>query len=368
MLPRRSFLAGAGALVASAALVLTGCTPPAGAPGGTPATGSTPGASGAPASAGTLVVYSNSVSDGRGEWLAKEAEAAGFKLQFVDLGGGDIQNRLLAEKNNPIADVTFGLNNVFFEKLKAAGVLEAYTPSWSGDVDAKLGDGAQFWPIVREPIMLVYNDGAYPGGVGAPTDWPDLWTEPEFKAKYETPTSLGGATTQMVLSGILTRYADPSGELGVSDDGWKAIEAYFGNGSSAVKGEDLYARMKAGKVNAGQMWLAGKATREKQYEIKTTAVKPSVGVPFAVQHVALVKGSKQADQAKKFIDWFGSAELQAKWSNQFFTAPTNTKAAATANKAAVDATDAFTRQDINWEFVAKNIDSWIERIQLQYMG
>lgn len=367
MLPRRSLLAGAGALVASAALVLTGCTPPAGTPGGTPASGAA-GPTGAPAATDTLVVYSNSVSDRRGDWLAKEAEAAGFKLQFVDLGGGDIQNRLLAEKNNPIADVTFGLNNVFFEKLKAADVLEAYKPSWSGDVDAKLGDGAQFWPIVREPIMLVYNKGAYPGGAGAPSDWTDLWTKPEFKGKYETPTGLGGATTQMVLSGILSRYADPAGEQGISADGWKAVEAYFANGSPAVKGEDLYARMKAGTVNAGQMWLAGKATREKQYEIKTTAVKPSVGVPFAVQHVALVKGTKKADQAKKFIDWFGGADLQAKWSNQFFTAPTNTKAADKANKDAVEATDAFTRQDIDWAFVAKNIDSWVERIQLQYMG
>lgn len=363
MLSRRTLAQGAAALVASA-LVLTGCTPPQqAAPGSTPAGSAAP-----PAAADTLVVYSNSVSDGRGDWLAKEAEAAGFKLQFVDLGGGDVQNRLLAEKNNPIADVTFGLNNVFFEMLKAADVLEPYTPSWAGDVDPKLGDGSLFWPIVREPIMLIYNDGAYPGGAGAPTDWPDLWTKPEFKEKYETPTGLGGATTQMVLSGILTRYADPAGELGISEEGWKAVEAYFANGSPAVKGEDLFARMKAGKVNAGQMWLAGKATREKQYELKTTAVKPAVGIPFAVQHVALVKGTKKADQAKKFIDWFGSAELQAKWSNEFFTAPTNTKADATANKDAVEATDAFTRQDIDWAFVAKNIDAWVEKITLEYLG
>lgn len=363
MLSRRSLVAGAAALVASA-VTLTGCTPPSGVTN--PA--ASPGGSAAPASGDTLVVYSNSVSDGRGDWLAKEAEAAGFKLQFVDLGGGDIQNRLLAEKNNPIADVTFGLNNVFFEKLKAADVLDPYTPSWSGDVDAGLGDGSLFWPIVREPIMLVYNEAAYPGGAGAPTDWPDLWTKPEFKGKYETPTGLGGATAQMVLSGILTRYQDASGDLGISEEGWKAIEAYFENSSPAVKGEDLYARMKAGTVNAGQMWLAGKATREKQYEIKTEAVKPSVGVPFAVQHVALVKGTKKADQAKKFIDWFGSADLQAKWSNQFFTAPTNKKASASANADAVKATDAFTRQEIDWAFVAQNIDSWVEKIQLQYLG
>lgn len=360
MVSRRSFLAGSAAAVGIS--LVAACSPPSSVTGGAQASG------GAAAPADTLVIYSNSVSDGRGEWLTEQAQAQGFKLQFVDLGGGDIQNRLLAEKNNPIGDVTFGLNNVFFEKLKGSGVLEEYKPAWAGEVDAALGDGAQYWPIVREPIMLVYNTAAYPTADKAPKDWPDLWNKTEFHGRYETPTSLGGATTQMVLSGILSRYQDPNGEQGVSAEGWKAIEAFFKNGSPAVKGEDLFARMKAGKVDMGQMWLAGKVTREKQYGVKTQAVNPEAGVPFAVQHVALVKGSKKADQAKKFIDWFGSADVQAKWSKEFFTAPTNQKALPQADQEAVKATDAFKRQDIDWTFVAKNIDSWIERIQLQYMG
>ncbi len=357
-------IAAAATLAAAGAVVA--CSPPG--QGGT--SGATEGSAGAAASGDTLVIYSNSVSEGRGDWLSKQAEEAGFALQFVDLGGGDVMNRLVAEKNNPVADVTFGLNNVYFEKLKAADVLEPYTPAWSGDVDAALGDATdkQFWPIVREPIMLVYNTAAYPGGAGAPTDWPDLWTKPEFKQKYETPTSLGGATTQMVLSGILSRYKDPNGELGISAEGWNAVEQYFANGSPAVKGTDLFARMKEGQVNAGQMWLAGKASREKEFGITTQAVNPAVGVPMVVQHVALVKGTKKSEQAQKFIDWFGSPEVQAAWSKQFFTAPTNAKAAATADADAIAQTDAFKRQDIDWPFVAEHIDQWVEKAELEYLG
>lgn len=328
----------------------------------------TANASGAPAAGETLVVYSNSVSDGRGEWLTEKASAEGFNLQFVDLGGGDIQNRLLAEKNNPVADVTFGLNNVFFEKLKADDVLQPYTPSWSDKVEAGVGDDETFWPIVREPIMLVYSNAAYPGGQGAPTDWPDLWKNPEFHNRYEVPTSLGGATSQMVLSGILSRYKDEAGQAGVSEEGWQAIQQFFANGNPSVQGEDLYARMKAGDVNMGQMWLAGKATREKQYDLETTAVQPQVGVPMATQHVAVVKGSDSMNEAQRFVDWFGGAELQAAWSNEFFTAPTNKDALPMADQDAVKATEAFKAQDIDWEFVAQNIDSWVERIQLQYLG
>ena len=45
-----------------------------------------------------LVIYSNSVSDGRGEWLSEKAAEAGFTVEFVNLGGGEIQDRLVAEK------------------------------------------------------------------------------------------------------------------------------------------------------------------------------------------------------------------------------------------------------------------------------
>lgn len=337
------------------ALVATGC-------------GSPPSAGGSDGSQ-TLVVYSNSVSDGRGDWLKKEAEKAGYPLQIVDLGGGDIQNRLLAEKANPVADVTFGLNNVYFEKLKDAKVLDSHTPAWADEVDASLGDATdkQFWPIVREPIMLVYNKAAYAKPAQAPADWPDLWNKEEFHKKYEVPTELGGATTQMVLSGILSRHRDDQGDLGVSQAGWDAVESYFAHGVPAVANTDLYAQMAADKVTAGQMWLSGKATREDQYKIETEAVQPKAGVPMVVQQIGLVKGTKKSETAKKFIDWFGSAEVQADWSKEFHTAPTNEGALAQADSEAVEVTNSFTEQDIDWSFVADNLDQWTEKIELEYL-
>lgn len=366
---RRNLLKGMLALPAlGVAGALSACSSRDGAADapGTPKTGTTGAAgSGAATGTGSLVVYSNSLSDGRGDWLAEQAKARGLTLNLVDLGGADVMNRLLAEKNNPVADVTFGLNNVYFEKLSAEGVLDPITPVWAGEVDATLGDGKQFWPIVREPIMLVYADSAYPKGAGAPADWPQLWTDPAFKGKYETPTSLGGATTQMVLSGIIARHLDPGGEYGVSAAGWEAVQNFFGNGSPAVKGTELFARLKSGEVTCGQMWLAGKKAREKQYGISTTAVQPTIGVPNSVQHVAAITGKGGKPEVRAFVDWFGSAEIQGQWSQQFFTAPANTKAKGDAE--AVSMTDSFAVQKIDWKIVAANVDQWIEKIQLDYL-
>ena len=33
-----------------------------------------------------------------------------------------------------------------------------------------------------------------------------------------------------MLAGILTRYVDPEGELGISDEGWEAIGEFFAHG------------------------------------------------------------------------------------------------------------------------------------------
>lgn len=77
--------------------------------------------------------------------------------------------------------------------------------------------------------------------------------------------------------------------------------------------------------------------------------------------------SSVANKAEEFIDWFGSAEVQAEWSNEFFTAPTNKDALDSADQDAVAQTDSFEAQDIDWETVAANLSEWIEKIELQYM-
>jgi len=329
------------------------------------------GCSGAPAGDNggdsTLIVYSNSVSGGRGDWLVGQAAKAGFTVEYVDLGAVDIQNRLIAEKGNPVADVMFGPTTVPCETLVAADALQPYEPAWAPLVDRqKASPAGDFWPVVREPIMLVYDTADYPNG-GAPTDWPDLWEKPQFHDKYETSTNLAAGTTSMVIASIFARYSDPSGHLGVSDAGWRAIASFYKYGSPSVDGLDLYARMADGQVTAGQMFLAGKTSREKEYGVSTEAAHPATGVPIVYQQVAVVKNAPHAELAKRFVDWLGSAEVQADWSHRYFTAPTNTDAIPGADKDAVSYTNSFREQDIDWAFVAKNLDGWIEEIQLKYL-
>ncbi|MDQ0925835.1 iron(III) transport system substrate-binding protein [Pseudarthrobacter sp. W1I19] len=351
-------------LVAAAVAVtlLAGC----GGQAATPAASEDPSTAPVGGSGETLVVYTNSNGEGRGDWLSAKAAEAGFKIEIVGAGGADATNKLIAEKNNPIADIAFGLNNMYFSQIQAEGALEPYEPAWAGDVDKELGDGETYWPLVKQAILLGYNSDKISKDA-APRDWTDLWTKDEFKTRYERVTGLGTATAQLVFAGILSRYRDDSGDLGISDEGWKQVEQYFQHGSPAIAKTDLFARIASGEVEMGQMPSSIIADREKSFNVNVETVIPSVGVPLAVEQIALVKGTKKKDEAQKFIDWFGSADVQGEFAQKFNAMPVNKTAQAKANPDVVDFFADLKQQDIDWEFVQENMGAWVEKIELEYM-
>lgn len=315
-----------------------------------------------------LVVYSNSVGDGRGDWLIERAAEDGFTLQIVDAGAAAVQARLIAEKNSPIADVTFGLNALIWESLISEDILIPYVPAWAGEISEGLNDpNGHYHAIVKQAILLVYDENRM-APEEAPTDWPDLWQNEAFHGKYEFAHALTGGTTRNVIAGILSRYLDENGDLGVSDEGWEAIAAYYANGVRAEEGIDLYAQMADynKEIVCGQMWSSGVEARDEQYGTKTGFVIPEVGVPYAVEGVAIVNGTKNLEEAQRFVEWFGTAKVQSDWCLQFSTLP--------ANEFAVDSANEFNQfiatmaaQDIDWATVAANIDAWCEKIELTYM-
>ena len=114
------------------------------------------------------------------------------------------------------------------------------------------------------------------------------------------------------------------------------------------------------------MWSSGIETRDEQYGTKTAYVVPEVGVPYAVEGISIVNGTKNLEEAQRFMDWFGSAEIQGEWAEEFSTLPANTGAVEKANDFNKEIAE-LPAQEIDWALVAENIDAWCEKIQLNYM-
>jgi len=348
-------------LVSAALLTVTGCSS---SPAATDGTSAAPSADGS-----TLVVYTNSNSDGRGEWWTDKAKAAGFDIQIVGAGGGDVVNKLVAEKNRPLADVVFGLNNMYFAQLDAEELVTAYTPSWSGEVDASLADtegDAAYWPLVQQASVLVYDEAAY-SAADAPTSWSELATD--FAGSYEVPNQagLGGATTQLIIAGILTEFKDDDGDLGISKEGWETIADLFANGIPAETDVPLLQRMSEGTVTAGQIHTSGILGFEELFDVQVAVVSPSGGVPFAIEQVGIVAGTAKTADAEKFVDWMGSGQVQGEFAAEFDAAPVNEVAVEQANPAALALVAEVEPQDIDYAWASEHMGDWIEKITLEYL-
>lgn len=319
-------------------------------------------------SSNKLVVYSNSLTDGRDEFLKEEAAKKGFELDFVSAGGGEISDRLIAEKNNPIADVVFGPGEMDFLKLEKADVLTPFKPDWVGELEQSYIINKQdlYYPIVKQATLMVYNVEKY-NDETVPKDWSDLWTKDEFKKKYEYNSNIKKSTMKKVIAGILMRYRDDNGDLGISQQGWDELKKFFDNGVKSIKGEDLYSHIATGKVEFGPMFQSGVAPRNEQYKVKTKAIPSKVGVPVSTEQIALVKGTKNEAKAKEFINWFGSAEMQLKWSDKFSSVPVNKVAYEKVKSEIKELEATFTKQDLDWKFIEEHIDAWLEKIELQIL-
>jgi len=313
----------------------------------------------------TIVLYSNALSDGRGDWIAERAlEDLGIVVLQVDGGGVDIANRLVAERDNPQADVLFGFNPMLWWQLEHNNIIAQHIPPWANEIPVGNHAGGLFHAVILVGNMLIYDLNQI-SQADAPTDWLDLWQNPAFHGRYAVPDALGGSTVQMVLSGIFNRFLDPGGLLGVSDEGWENIAAKFRNGVST--NQDMAAEI-SGPSNAimSQMWSHGIPVREEQFGIDAGFARPAVGVPFSIEGVALVNGSSNEVAARRFIDWFGQAEVMHAFSAEFGFVP--------AHPAALDGLPEFNsiiaglpHQQIDWNFIAPRMGDWLEHILLNYM-
>lgn len=317
---------------------------------------------------GTLIVYTNSNGDGKGEWITAGAAEQGIDIEIVGLGGADLANRIVAEKNNPVGDVVFGLNNMYFETLKAEEAVTAYTPSWSDEVDRAAGDAEDgaFWPLVEQAIVMAYDTNTVDES-DVPAENSELWEDEQYHGRYEVNTSLGQATPQLVLAGLLAPYADEDGDLGISDEGWEQVQAYFEHGSPAIEGTDLYARITRDEVDYGIMPSGGIISRDAEYGTATGVISPEIGVPYVTEQIAVINGTPRQETAEEFIDWFGSAEVQGEFAAEFAAYPVNEGAKAKALPEVAEMMESLPKQDIDWALTRERIGEWVEKTELEYL-
>ncbi len=313
-----------------------------------------------------IVLATNNTSDGRDVWLQERAAAAGFNVEIVPLGGADITARVISEVNNPTINVIWGPSEDQFASMVNASAMAPFTPDWAGVVEGISKDNGYSWPYEIQPKLLVCNPDVYTEET-TPKSYQDLWEKEEYHGKYAVPTTFDGNTNRAIVAGILVQYLDPKGELGVSEEGWKAIKLYFDNGYKTPKGENDFGNMASGKVPITFTFASGLKVKSESFGVTPIVVYSEVGEPTGTNQIGVVAGKKQdmVKESMRFANWLGSGEVMGAYSAENGNIVANPQAEDQMSPIAKNIKKNYKAQEIDWEYVNSMMDDWVAKIQLE---
>jgi iron(III) transport system substrate-binding protein len=219
-------------------------------------------------------------------------------INWVRDSTGIVTAKLLAEKNNPQADVVWGLAATSLLLLKSEGMLEAYAPKGVGKLDKKFVDKSNppAWVGMDAWVAAVCYNTVEAGKLGlpVPTSWKDL-TNPVYKGHLIMPNPNSSGTGFLDVSSWLQMFGEDGG-WAYMDELHENIARYTHSGSKPCK---LAA---AGEIPIG-ISFAFRGAKSKAAGAPLEIIVPSEGVGWDMEATAIVAGTANLDAAKTLVDW-----------------------------------------------------------------
>ncbi|MBM4278881.1 MAG: extracellular solute-binding protein [Deltaproteobacteria bacterium] len=246
-----------------------------------------------------------------GSQLKAIKESLGIDVPHDNKNSGQTLSQLIAEKNNPVADVAyFGVT--FGILAKEAGVVSPYKPTKWEEIPAGLKDPEGYWFTIHSGTVGLFINKDAIGGKPVPKSWADL-LKPIYKGMvgYLDPTSAAVGYTSSI--GINIALGGTLDNLTPVIDYFKKLKA----NQPIVPKQTSYARVISGEIpilfdydfNAYRGKYKDKANIE--------FVIPAEGTIMAPYVMTLVKNSPNPNNGKKILDFTLSDKGQAIWANAF---------------------------------------------------
>lgn len=266
--------------------------------------------------------------------IAQFEEENNVELKLLPSGDtGAALNQAILSKENPLADVFFGVDNTFFSRAIEAGIFESYTPAGLENVPDKfiLDPEHRLIPVDYGDVCLNYDKAWFEEeGLAPPQSLEDL-TKPDYAGLLvaENPaTSSPGLAFMLATVGHFGKSGDYTWldywtDLRDNDvtivNGWE--EAYYGQFTAASDGTKPLVVSYASSPPA-EVFFA-----EEPLEEAPTGVVTGDGSCFRqIEFIGILKGTKKRALAEKLIEFMLGKTFQEDIPLQMFVFPINQNA------------------------------------------
>jgi iron(III) transport system substrate-binding protein len=227
-------------------------------------------------------------------------ELPGLQIDIIRLSTGELGARMLAEKDNPQADCIWGWAVTNTEQFIPMGMLEPYIPKGVEKLDKRFVHPKNFYVGIDMYIaaFCVNTKVLKEKGLPMPKGWNDL-LNPGFKGLLAMPNPAASGTGFLQIASLLQMYGAKEGK----EDGWEFLKKLDKNMGQYIKSGSRPAKMTAqGEFAIGCSFDFVVGELKKQ-GAPVEFVFPVEGAGYEVEANALLKGAKNANAAKKFLDW-----------------------------------------------------------------
>ncbi|MFN4089168.1 MAG: putative 2-aminoethylphosphonate ABC transporter substrate-binding protein [Alphaproteobacteria bacterium] len=246
-----------------------------------------------------LVVYTAIEADQLKDYKAAfEQSNPDISIRWVRDSTGIVTAKLMAERNNPQADVIWGLAATSLMLLDQEGMLEPYAPAGLDELSPRFRDASNppSWVGMNAWMAaIVFNTReAEKHGLPKPTSWKDL-TDPVYRGHIVMPNPMSSGTGFLDVSSWLQLFGE--------EEGWKYMDALHENMGTYTHSGSKPARMAAAGEYPIGISFAYRAATEKSRGAPIDIVFPSEGLGWDMEATAIVKGTKKLEAARRLVDW-----------------------------------------------------------------
>jgi iron(III) transport system substrate-binding protein len=163
-----------------------------------------------------VVIYTAKENEEIEEFIPiAEAALPDLELEVLRLSTGDLTARLLAEKDNPQADLIWGTAATSMIIFKNEGMLEPYAPEGLDNLQASMvdSDSPPYWVGVDAYLtaFCVNTELADEYDLPMPSSWEDL-LDPVYEGHLVMPNPASSGTGFMFVSSVLQGLGEDAGQ------------------------------------------------------------------------------------------------------------------------------------------------------------